>query len=555
LIREELGVPLEDVFSEISLEPIAAASLGQVYKARLRSTGELVAVKVQRPGIGDSIALDMFLVRKAAAWADVNTEISRSTPLVNIVDEFASRLFAELDYIKEGRNAERFDKLYGSLPRIRVPKIIWEYTSRRVLTMEWIEGVKLTDERGLRGYGMRAVDFVDLGVDCTMRQLLEHGYFHADPHPGNILATRAGELVYLDFGMMSEAPLSARYGIMAHVVHLVNREYGAMARDYYTLGFLDRSVDVAPLVPELANFFDDVLNKSVSELNLKSIIDGLADVLYRFPFQVPAYYALIARSLTVLEGIAMRSDPSYRLIARAYPYIAKRLLTDEAEELRGALEEFLIQNGSFRWARLEDLINEGRKVGGIREEQLWSFLHWLVSEQKAFGVRGALVHDLIPIIEAVGLSATRSAAASIAGIMRISREEADALVDRAIPLRLSERQALQRASLLQGIGGTAASSSAPPTKKEEEQRGRAPWDIPAEIISSVQGSVDGVRQQIERTRGQFDRTLPELQRLLESPNLTEMANEIGRGLLTRLSARALKIILREEDEPKKDEMR
>lgn len=140
--------------------------------------------------------------------------------------------------------------------------------------------------------------------------------------------------------------------------------------------------------------------------------------------------------------------------------------------------------------------------------------------------------------------------------MRISREEADALVDRAIPLRLSERQALQRASLLQGIGGTAASSSTEsPTKKEEEQRGRAPWDIPAEIISSVQGSVDGVRQQIERTRGQFDRTVPELQRLLESPNLTEMANEIGRGLLTRLSARALKIILREEDEPNKDEMR
>lgn len=550
LIKEELGVPLEDVFTEISLEPVAAASLGQVYKARLRSTGELVAVKVQRPGIGDSIALDMFLVRKAAAWADANTEISRSTRLVDIVDEFASRLFAELDYIKEGRNAEHFDSLYGSLPRIRVPKIHWEFTSRRVLTMEWIEGVKLTDERGLRGYGMKAVDFVDLGVDCTMRQLLEHGYFHADPHPGNILATRAGELVYLDFGMMSEAPLSARYGIMAHVVHLVNREYGAMARDYYTLGFLDSSVDVAPLVPELANFFDDVLNKSVSEFNLKSVIDGLAEVLYQFPFKVPAYYALIARSLTVLEGIAMRSDPSYRLIARAYPYIAKRLLTDEAEELRGALEEFLIQNGSFRWARLEDLIKEGRKVGGIREEQLWSFLHWLVSEQKAYGVRGALVNDLIPIIEAVGINATRSAAASIAGIMRISREEAEALVDRAIPLKLSERQALQRALLLQGIGDTAASSSAKseiPTQREpEQQRGQAPWDIPVDFFNSVQEGVDGVRKQIDRTREQFDRTVPELQRLFNSPNLAGMANEIGRGLLTRLSARALKVVLRED---------
>jgi hypothetical protein len=150
----------------------------------------------------------------------------------------------------------------------------------------------------------------------------------------------------------------------------------------------------------------------------------------------------------------------------------------------------------------------------------------------------------------VGINATRSAAASIAGIMRISREEAEALVDRAIPLKFSERQALQRALLLQVIGGTAASSSAttesPAKTQVEEQSGRAPWDIPAEFISSVQGSVDGVRQQIERTRQQFDRTVPELQRLLGSPNLTNMANEIGRGLLTRLSARALKIVLRED---------
>lgn len=177
-------------------------------------------------------------------------------------------------------------------------------------------------------------------------------------------------------------------------------------------------------------------------------------------------------------------------------------------------------------------------------------LGWHMWHAQAYGVRGALVHDLIPIIEAVGINATRSAAASIAGIMRISREEAEALVDRAIPLKFSERQALQRALLLQVIGGTAASFSAttesPAKTQVKEPSGRAPWDIPAEFISSVQGSVDAVRQQIERTRQQFDRTVPELQRLLGSPNLTNMANEIGRGLLTRLIARALKIVLCED---------
>jgi len=550
LIKEELGVSIEDVFTELSVGPVAAASLGQVYKARLQSTGELVAVKVQRPGIGDNIALDMFIVRKAAAWADAHLDVSKATSLVAIVDEFASRLFAELDYVKEGQNAERFGSLYGSLPHIRIPKVYWEYTTRRVLTMEWIEGVKLTDERGLHSYGLRAVDFVDLGVDCTMRQLLEHGYFHADPHPGNLLATQAGDLVYLDFGMMSEAPLSARYGIMAHVVHLVNREYGAMARDYYKLGFLQPTVNVAPLVPVLANFFDDVLNKSVSELNLKSIIDGLGEVLYRFPFQVPAYYALIARSLTVLEGIAMRSDPKYKLIARAYPYIAKRLLTDEAEELRSALEEFLIKDGSFRWTRLEGLVKEGRKVGGIKEEQLWSFLHWLVSEQQAYGVRGALVNDLVPIIEAVGLSATRTVAASLHGILRMTREEAEAFLDQALPIKSAERRALQRALLLQDIGGNAALSSATELVLEEEtpRRGAAPWDAAAEMVTSIQARIEGVRQQVDQTRLQISRTIPEMQRLIESPGLSDILNDIGRGLVTRMGARALKVLLREDQE-------
>ena len=124
----------------------------------------------------------------------------------------------------------------------------------------------------------------------------------ADPHPGNLLATPEGKLAYLDFGMMSEAPEYARYAIIAHVVHLVNRDYQAMCRDYYTLEFMDRSVDTSPIAPSLANFFDDVLEDSVSKLNFKAIVDGLGGILFQYPFQVPAYYALILRSLTVLEG-------------------------------------------------------------------------------------------------------------------------------------------------------------------------------------------------------------------------------------------------------------
>ena len=130
----------------------------------------------------------------------------------------------------------------------------------------------------MRAAGLEIIPFVDIGIECTLRQLLEHGYFHADPHPGNLLATKEGNLCYLDFGMMSEAPQSARYAIIAHVVHLVNRDYPAMCRDYYTLDFISRDVDTAPIAPALAAFFDDVLDASVTQLNFKAIIDGLGNV-------------------------------------------------------------------------------------------------------------------------------------------------------------------------------------------------------------------------------------------------------------------------------------
>ena len=233
----------------------------------------------------------------------------------------------------------------------------------------------------MRAAGLEIIPFVDIGIECTLRQLLEHGYFHADPHPGNLLATKEGNLCYLDFGMMSEAPQSARYAIIAHVVHLVNRDYPAMCRDYYTLDFISRDVDTAPIAPALAAFFDDVLDASVTQLNFKAIIDGLGNVLFAYPFQVPAYYALILRSLTVLEGLAIAANPDYQVIAQAYPYMASRLLTDPSPELRTSLEDLLFRDGSFRWQRLDNLLTEGAKSTAFDEAQLWLLLDYLVSDQ------------------------------------------------------------------------------------------------------------------------------------------------------------------------------
>ena len=240
--------------------------------------------------------------------------------------------------MQEGRNAERFERLYGDRPDIVVPEIEWETTSPRVITMEWIQGTKLSDQESLKAQGLDVLALVDSGIQCSLRQLLEFGYFHADPHPGNLLATPDGRLAFLDFGMMSEMPETARYAIIDHVVHLVNRDYVAME-----------------------DFFDDVLQATVEELNFKTITDGLGAVLYSYPFNVPGYYALILRSLTVLEGLALTTDPKFKVLAKAYPYMARRLLTDPRPQLRESFAELLFKDGTFRWNRLENLLREGSK--------------------------------------------------------------------------------------------------------------------------------------------------------------------------------------------------
>ncbi|KAH6823725.1 Protein kinase superfamily protein [Perilla frutescens var. hirtella] len=359
-IERELGCSLDSVYSSISASPIAAASLGQVYKAQLKYSAQVVAVKVQRPGIEESIGLDFYLIRGLGFLINKYVDIITSD-VVALIDEFARRVYQELNYVQEGQNARRFKKLYADKEDVLVPDIFWDYTSGKVLTMEWVEGVKLNEQEAIERQGLKVLDLVNTGIQCSLRQLLEYGYFHADPHPGNLLATPDGKLAFLDFGMMSETPEQARSAIIGHVVHMVNRDYEAMARDYYALDFLSPDVDVSPIVPALRNFFDDALNSTVSELNFKTIVDGLGAVLYQYPFNVPAYYALILRSLTVLEGLALYADPNFKVLAASYPYFAKRLLTDPNPYLRDALIELLFKDGRFRWNRLENLLVQGKQ--------------------------------------------------------------------------------------------------------------------------------------------------------------------------------------------------
>jgi predicted unusual protein kinase regulating ubiquinone biosynthesis (AarF/ABC1/UbiB family) len=353
-IEDDLGLPVEAIYAQLDREPISAASLGQVHKGVLKN-GEKVAVKVQRPGLREQITLDLYIVRNIAAWLNRNVGLIRSD-LVALIDELGKRVFEEMDYCNEASNAEAFAQLHAHNPRIAVPRIYREATSRRVLTMEWIDGVKLTNLEAVRELGIDPDELVQVGVNCSLQQLLEHGFFHADPHPGNLLALPDGRLAYLDFGMMSEVSRESRTGLIQAVVHLVNRNFAKLSKDFVSLGFLSEDVNLEPIVPAFEGVFGQAMEMGVSRMDFKAVTDDLSGVMYRFPFRVPPYYALIIRSLVTLEGIALSVDPDFKILGAAYPYFARRLMEDPDPSLRNSLKEMLFDGEVFRWQRLDNLI-------------------------------------------------------------------------------------------------------------------------------------------------------------------------------------------------------
>ena len=359
IIETELGQNINNIYSEISPRPVAAASLGQVYQAQLQS-GENVAVKVQRPNLLPIITLDLFLMRWTASWLAPWLPLNLGHDLSLIVDEFGTKLFEEIDYINEGRNAERFATYFADDPSVKIPSIYWRYTTTHVLTLEWIDGLKLLDTEQVQAAGLDTDTLITVGVTSGLRQLLEFGFFHADPHPGNLFALRDGRMAYIDFGMMDQLEQETKETLVDSVIHLINKDYQELAKDFVNLGFLAPDVDIQPIIPALEIVLGDIMGEKVKDFNFKTITDKFSELMYDYPFRVPAKFALIIRSLVTEEGLALSLNPDFRIVDVAYPYVARRLLKGESPALRRRLIEVLFKDGKFQWQRLENLIGIAR---------------------------------------------------------------------------------------------------------------------------------------------------------------------------------------------------
>ena len=359
IIETDLQRPISKIFRELSPQPVAAASLGQVYKGRLL-TGEEVAVKVQRPNLRPLLTKDLYLMRWVASWLAPWLPLNLGHDLTLIVDEFGAKLFEEIDYINEGRNAEKFAHNFRNDPQVKVPSIYWNYTSNHVLTLEWINGFKLTDTHNIQSVGLDPEAIIQVGVTTGLQQLLEHGFFHADPHPGNLFAMSDGRMAYIDFGMMDQLEETTKESLVDALVHLVNKDYADLAVDFVNLGFLTANTNIAPIVPALEAVLGNAIGKNVQDFNFKTITDEFSELMYEYPFRVPAKFALIIRSLVTQEGIALSLNPNFKIVEVGYPYIARRLLTGESPALRRRLLNVLFKDGKFQWQRLENLITIAR---------------------------------------------------------------------------------------------------------------------------------------------------------------------------------------------------
>jgi predicted unusual protein kinase regulating ubiquinone biosynthesis (AarF/ABC1/UbiB family) len=333
-VEAELGRPVTELYAEIDAEPVAAASLGQVYRARLH-TGEEVAVKVQRPRLRETVARDIALLRKLVAW------VNRRYPAANenadwegMLEEFAATISEEMDYALEARNAERFRANFRVWRAVHVPQIHWTHTTARVLTMEFIRGTKVTDIEGLRARRISPVKVNRLLIQTYLKQLLEDGFFHADPHPGNLLVMDSGRLAFFDFGMTGRITPRLQAQMIDAFFHVVEKDVSGLAQDLINLNFLKPGVDTETVRPVVEGLFTHYLNLRLGEVNFKELTYDLAEVIYDYPFRLPANFTYVMRALMTLEGIGIATDPGFNFFETAKPYAKDFMLRREGRQFR-----------------------------------------------------------------------------------------------------------------------------------------------------------------------------------------------------------------------------
>jgi predicted unusual protein kinase regulating ubiquinone biosynthesis (AarF/ABC1/UbiB family) len=356
IVEAELGRSLQEAYREIDAEPIAAASLGQVYRARLH-TGQEVAVKVQRPNLHSTISFDVaILFRLVKLTNRFFPKANENADWEGMLREFHATIFEEMDYVREGRNADRFRYNFRTWRAILVPKIYWTHTNTRVLTLDFIRGTKVVDLEGLRANRISPVKVNRMLIRTYLKQLLEDGFFHADPHPGNLLVMDSGHLAFFDFGMVGRISPKLQAQMIDAFFHVVSRNVKGLGQDIINLNFLKPGVDPETVRPVVESLFTHYLNLKLGEVNFKELTYDLAEVIYEYPFRLPSNFTYIMRALMTLEGIGVVTDPGFSFFETAKPFAKEFMLRREGKAFRKMIFDKLAGrengDGQIAWSRV-----------------------------------------------------------------------------------------------------------------------------------------------------------------------------------------------------------
>lgn len=353
IIEKELGRKINEVYSEFDLEPIAAASLGQVYRARLHS-GEEVAVKVQRPNLEGTIKGDLIILKKVARFAERFPQLNENADWPGMLTEFDQTVHEEMDYAAEGRNAERFRESFKTWTNVHVPTIYWNASGRKVLTMEFIRGTKVTDIAGQERQNISPAKVNRLLIKTYLKQLLEDGFFHADPHPGNLLVMADGRLAFFDFGMVGRITPELQAKMIDAFFHVVSKDPSGIAQDLIDLNFLKPGTSHEAVKPVVERMFEFHFNLKLKDVNFKELTYDLADVMYDYPFRLPSNFTYIMRALMTLEGIGIITDPEFNFFETAKPYAKEFMLRREGNDFRKIFMDKIMgreDGGKIDWDR------------------------------------------------------------------------------------------------------------------------------------------------------------------------------------------------------------
>ncbi len=326
IIEQELGKKIPELFQNFEPIPLAAASLGQVHKAVLHS-GEAVVVKVQRPGLKKLFEIDLQILKGITRYFQNHPKWGKGRDWLGIYEECCRILWEEIDYLNEGRNADTFRRNFRGYDWVKVPKIYWRFTTSRVLTLEYVPGIKISQYEALEAAGLDRKTIARQGAQAYLLQLLNSGFFHADPHPGNIAISPDGALIFYDFGMMGQIKSNIREGLMQTLFGIAQKDGDRVVQSLIDLGAIAPVDDMGPVRRSVQYMLDNFMDKPFENQSVAAISDDLYEIAYNQPFRFPATFTFVMRAFSTLEGVGKGLDPEFNFMEVAKPY-AMQLMTD-----------------------------------------------------------------------------------------------------------------------------------------------------------------------------------------------------------------------------------